>query len=540
MATPFDSLGPPDWSSPPTSNAGAFRDTTTINDSRAVTFHARVTCPADPLGILIEAGAGGDGMALSFDATHLVGAAGRGNTTDTNNQTVFARLDKSLVAGRTVDIYWCIRPTAPGRGKIYAYDADGTFLGIAYADVVGGGKMGSQDSIGDWTGSNVAAVGQGNNVRAGVNTSPFNGTFASDMEAWDNWLPSDFDDNTYSTGPLALSLLAGGLAALFAAAAPVAGLALAAVFAGGVFGYRAPAPPARVAAGVEPGGLAALGEVRAASPGVARAVPPGGAVSAVQPGAPAAATASGVPAGGVVAEFVAPAPSAGAAVPALPGGVVSAVEPGAPDAAVSDPLASAMPVAPGGLAVGMAAAAPTAAVAAATGPGALQVEAVASGPQSRAAMPVAPGGLVSALEVTSPALGAAVGAEPGGLSVGLVAPASSARSAASVAPGGIQAPTQIAGAVPANVGGTASGGVVFGPTTSAPDAGLALIALPGGVTCQFAGPTVGVRIFSRTGLRPTWVGTATPAARRLMAQQRQVQLEGVPDVPVPVIARRKA
>jgi hypothetical protein len=200
MSTPFDSLGSPDWSDTQGSTSGNFTDTSTINDSHSVTFAFRqVDVPASPVGILIEAGAGGDGMALSFDGVgSLVGAAGKGNTTSTDNDTVFVTLDATPLAGKTCDIYWCLRPTAPGRGKIYAFEyGTGTYLGMAYTDIPNSSRMGTQDTEGDWTGSNNYGVGVDNSVRSGVSTAHFNGTMHNGAEAWDDWLPSDFDDNVY-------------------------------------------------------------------------------------------------------------------------------------------------------------------------------------------------------------------------------------------------------------------------------------------------------------------------------------------------------
>jgi hypothetical protein len=201
MATPFDSFGAHDWYEPQgTRTYLSFNDSTTINDSRNVTFGLLgVVVPASPVGVLIEAWAAGDGMALSFDGSgSLVGAAGKGDTTSTDNDTVFVTLDSTPLHGKTCDIYWCLRPTAPGRGKIYAFESStDAFLGMAYADIPNGSAMGTQDPEGDWTGGDAYAVGEEISIRAGVNDFDFNGTMPNGAVAWDNLLPADFDSNTY-------------------------------------------------------------------------------------------------------------------------------------------------------------------------------------------------------------------------------------------------------------------------------------------------------------------------------------------------------
>ena len=208
----FGSLGTPDWTAA-SGSTDAFTDGSTIDDSSSVIFAFRdVDVPSSPQGILIEAGATGDGMALSFDGTtgDLVGAAGLGSTTAPDGNTAFATLPKSVVAGKTVDIYWCIRPSAVGRVKIYAFDhATGDFLGLAYGETTDGSTLGTQDAEGDWTGSNTAAVGFGSTVRSGVDISSFNGTLNLGAEAWNATLPSDFDGDGW-THDTAASLTASG------------------------------------------------------------------------------------------------------------------------------------------------------------------------------------------------------------------------------------------------------------------------------------------------------------------------------------------
>lgn len=200
--TPFTNFPAADWSDTQGSTSGAFTDSSTINDSEDVTFgFLEVQIPASPVGILIEAGATGDGMGLAFDgAGQLVGAAGKGNTTSTDNDTVFVSVDSTPMHGKTVDIYWCLRPTAVGRGKIYVYEhGTATLLAWGYTDIPDGSKMGTQDAEGDWTGGNNYGVGVDNVVRSGISTAHFNGTMTQGAVAWANRLPADFDDNVEPT-----------------------------------------------------------------------------------------------------------------------------------------------------------------------------------------------------------------------------------------------------------------------------------------------------------------------------------------------------
>ena len=182
----------PSWTEPSGSTSRKISD---VEDSADTVMHLRgVVIPADPLGILVEAGATGDGMAMSFDATNLVAAAGRGSTTATDTQTVFVSIDKTLLASQTVDILLCIRATAPGRVKVYVFDTAGALIASSGGNTTTNAKLGSQDSEGDWTGSNNMGVGQvGSSVRAGVNSTAFNGTIPNGVEAYFNYLPQDFD-----------------------------------------------------------------------------------------------------------------------------------------------------------------------------------------------------------------------------------------------------------------------------------------------------------------------------------------------------------
>ena len=189
-----------DWSEAQGHTASSFGDSPPVDDSLPVTFVAlNVVTPATPTGIVIESGGSGDGMALSFDSSgNLVGAAGQGNTTNTDNNTVFVTVDGSNLSNKRLDIYWCISPQAPGRAKLYVFDTiTRELLGMSYADTLDSSKLGTQDALGDWTGGNNVGVGVPNSVRLGVNTSSFNGTLTNGVSAYSDYLPADFTSNTY-------------------------------------------------------------------------------------------------------------------------------------------------------------------------------------------------------------------------------------------------------------------------------------------------------------------------------------------------------
>ena len=190
-----------DWSEAQGHTASSFGDSPPVDDSLPVTFVAlNVVTPATPTGIVIESGGSGDGMALSFDSSgNLVGAAGQGNTTNTDNNTVFVTVDGSNLSNKRLDIYWCISPQAPGRAKLYVFDTiTRELLGMSYADTLDSSRLGTQDALGDWTGSNNVGVGvNSSGTRLGVNTSSFNGTLTNGVSAYSDYLPADFTSNTY-------------------------------------------------------------------------------------------------------------------------------------------------------------------------------------------------------------------------------------------------------------------------------------------------------------------------------------------------------
>lgn len=190
-----------DWSEAQGHTASSFGDGPPVDDSLPVTFVAlNVVTSATPTGIVIESGGTGDGMALSFDSSgNLVGAAGQGNTTSTDNNTVFVTIDGSNLSNKRLDIYWCISPQAPGRAKLYVFDTiTRELLGMSYADTLDSSKLGTQDALGDWTGINNVGVGvDSSGTRLGVNTSSFNGTLTNGVSAYSDYLPADFTSNTY-------------------------------------------------------------------------------------------------------------------------------------------------------------------------------------------------------------------------------------------------------------------------------------------------------------------------------------------------------
>mgnify|MGYP005847949915 CR=1 FL=1 len=182
----------PQWTEPSGSTSRSINDAEDSSDT--VMFLREVQVPADPTGLLVETGATGDGMGMSFDATHLVAAAGHGSTTATDNNTVFVSIDKTLLASQTLDILLCMRATAPGRVKVYIFDTSGSLIASSGGNTLDDSKLGTQDAEGDWTGVNNMGVGQvGSSVRSGINSTAFNGTIPNGVAAYFDYLPQDFD-----------------------------------------------------------------------------------------------------------------------------------------------------------------------------------------------------------------------------------------------------------------------------------------------------------------------------------------------------------
>lgn len=222
--TTFSDFPAADWTAQQGTNSGTIEDggtgTVPLDDSLPVTFaFYSVSVPAAPQGILIESGAQGDGMALAFDgAGTLVGMAGQGNVSTAGTAAVRVEVDSRPFHGTNVDIFWCLRASAPGRGKIYVYESGtGKLVGFGYGETTDGSIMGTQDPEGDWTGLNTLGVGTaGDNdptsVRAGVNTSDFNGTMSVGVSAWADLLPADFDTNIPLDGSMVVAT--GGFVSL--------------------------------------------------------------------------------------------------------------------------------------------------------------------------------------------------------------------------------------------------------------------------------------------------------------------------------------
>jgi len=152
-----------------------------------------VAAGAAPSGVLLELGGEGRGFAAAFDGSgNLVVAAGNGTATETGGHAIFLTLDAARFAGRTVDIYVCLRMW-PARMMALVVE-NGTVTEVAVADEPNGYFNASSDpeATGNpveegWAGGDPGAIGQvatsGGSVRAGVVTTPFTGTLGA-VECW--------------------------------------------------------------------------------------------------------------------------------------------------------------------------------------------------------------------------------------------------------------------------------------------------------------------------------------------------------------------
>jgi len=223
----------PDWTPfdvyPAQDAAFAYGDTTSVinvasvpSDENSVTLAVlgMAIGASGPTGILFEAGATGDGIGWAFNpsGTLLQAIAGEGASSAAASDTTqaYAQISTTNLLNRTVDLYLCIRPTAPGRIKIYAFESvTNKFLAMGYGDITDGSQMGTQDALGDWTGGNAVTVGvAGGTVRGWPNTgladafSLGSAGMPGGVRAWDNRLPSDFDDNSFTLPTPAINPIA--------------------------------------------------------------------------------------------------------------------------------------------------------------------------------------------------------------------------------------------------------------------------------------------------------------------------------------------
>lgn len=173
-------------------------DTSTINDSNDTVFQYTLDFTSSiGSGVIWEFGATGDGAAASITTTgqmRVLGGKGGNSNAATSTQTVAVFMDVSGFVGRRVRFYNAIKARAPGRIKVYAYDEDtGELLATAADSITDGSKMGSQDSEGDYTGSNSGGFMRVNGLRGGMGVSNvYNGTAVGSMQAYQNQLPTDF------------------------------------------------------------------------------------------------------------------------------------------------------------------------------------------------------------------------------------------------------------------------------------------------------------------------------------------------------------
>ena len=185
-----------DWQREQGHTGDVFNETnaTNIYDQNNTTFEFKnVIIPQNPIGVLLESGAKGDGMAISFDNTNLVAAAGNGATLSTDTETVFVNIAHSSFQNMLVDIYVSIKPTATGKIKVWVFEADTNNLIISGQDIISdASQMGTQDVNGDWTGGDAIGVGVENSIRDGVNAQQFNGTMIQGARGYNNYLPSVF------------------------------------------------------------------------------------------------------------------------------------------------------------------------------------------------------------------------------------------------------------------------------------------------------------------------------------------------------------
>ena len=166
-----------------TESAGTFSN---LEDAtQPATFHARVTLPGSPSGVIFESGATGQGMALWADGNTLYFGAGDGSTSTTNNNGVIISTDISSYTGQTVDIVAAVDPTT-GEAAIYIDDCWR----------VSGAASGGSLQSGEWAGTDGAGYGQVNSaVRDPAPGSNFNGTLVSDFRFYENELPAGFPND---------------------------------------------------------------------------------------------------------------------------------------------------------------------------------------------------------------------------------------------------------------------------------------------------------------------------------------------------------
>jgi hypothetical protein len=166
-----------------TEGAGTFGN---LEDAtQPATFHARVTFPGSPSGVIFESGANGQGMALWADGNMLYFGAGDGSTSTTNNDGVIISTDISAYTGQTVDIVAAVDPDT-GEAALYIDDCW----------QVSGAASGGGLQSGEWAGTDGAGYGQVNSgVRDPAPGSSFNGTLVSDLSFYENELPAGFPDD---------------------------------------------------------------------------------------------------------------------------------------------------------------------------------------------------------------------------------------------------------------------------------------------------------------------------------------------------------
>ena len=177
------------WSRPQGHTGDKFTSSPNDFDTNSITFEFKnLIVPKNPIGVLLESGAYGTGMAISFSKEILVMAAGNGSDRSNTTDQVFNSIFYDSFKNKLVDIYFSIRPESVAKLKIWVFEANTNNLIISRENTTKNNL-----SIGSWTGYDILGVGTvGSNIRNGLNGSNYNGIMINGAKAYNNYLPSIF------------------------------------------------------------------------------------------------------------------------------------------------------------------------------------------------------------------------------------------------------------------------------------------------------------------------------------------------------------
>lgn len=169
--------------------------------TKPATFHVNVTLP-DPLadGVILESGAGGQGMALWIEGSEIRFAVGDGIETSTSTDAVVISHSIAGMAGQTLDIVAAVDPAA-GTAALYIDDCH-----VAQGATAGGGSLKNNE----WAGTGAAGYGVQGSIRDGAAVGDFtatNGTLNGNMSFYENELPAGFPDDNATQSVSDLSCL---------------------------------------------------------------------------------------------------------------------------------------------------------------------------------------------------------------------------------------------------------------------------------------------------------------------------------------------